>query len=180
LLGSFFANGNFYKSGYYLTDGIYPEYTTFVKTFTDPIDEKRQFFKRKQESARKSIERAFGVLKKRWHVIRYPTRYWKKETMIDVVYACIILHNMILQDEDKAFCQDFDPNDPTLDPTYWMQQTPIEQRIENGAAVRNREVHNMLKSDLVDHVWANRRRVAQQPEYDPDDNLNEYVSDDDE
>ena len=110
--GSFYANQNFYNMGYYLTDGIYPEYATFVKTFTDPFDEKRQLFKRKQESARKAIERAFGVLKKRWHVIKYPARYWKKETLSDVVYACIILHNMILQDEDKAFVtpQDFKNN----------------------------------------------------------------------
>nr|XP_043618868.1 uncharacterized protein LOC122590756 [Erigeron canadensis] len=62
---SFYANGNFYKCGYYLTEGIYPEYTTFVKSFTDPFDEKRQLFKRKHDSARKAIERAFGVLKKR-------------------------------------------------------------------------------------------------------------------
>jgi hypothetical protein len=162
-----------------LTDDIYPEYTTFVKTFTDPIDEKRQLFKRKQESARKAIERAFGVLKKRWHVISYPARYWKKETMIDVVYACIILHNMILQDEDKAYCQDYNPNDPTLDPAYWNQQTPIEQRIQNGLEVRNREVHNMLKADLVDHIWANRVRVEPLPECHSDDDLNEYVSDED-
>ncbi|XP_021991983.1 uncharacterized protein LOC110888783 [Helianthus annuus] len=61
---AFYASDNYYKRGYYLTDGIYPEYATFVKTFTDPIDLKRKYFKRKQESARKDIERAFGVLRK--------------------------------------------------------------------------------------------------------------------
>nr|XP_043638401.1 protein ALP1-like [Erigeron canadensis] len=112
----FYANNNYYKAGYYLTDGIYPEYSTFVKTFTDPIDEKRKYFKKKQESTRKDIERAFGVLKKRWKVVSFPSRFWDKQRMHDVIYACITLHNMILEDEDKAFCQDFNDEDPTLDP----------------------------------------------------------------
>nr|XP_043617354.1 uncharacterized protein LOC122589167 [Erigeron canadensis] len=62
---SFYANGNFYQRGYYLGDEIYPKYATFIKTFTDPIDEKRKLFKKKKESARKGIERAFSVLKRR-------------------------------------------------------------------------------------------------------------------
>nr|XP_043623538.1 uncharacterized protein LOC122595262 [Erigeron canadensis] len=127
----FYANNNYYKAGYYLTYGIYSEYSTFVKTFTDPIDEKRKYFKKKQESARKDIERAFGVLKKRWKVVSFSSRFWDKQRMHDVIYACIALHNMILEDEDKAFCQDFNDEDPTLDPTYWEQQTSMEQRIAN-------------------------------------------------
>ena len=90
IAASFYANGNNYKAGYYLSDGIYPEYSTFVKSFTDPIDKKRKYFKKKQESARKDIERAFGVLKKRWKVLSFPSRYWDKERKHNVVYACII------------------------------------------------------------------------------------------
>ncbi|XP_022040286.1 uncharacterized protein LOC110942832 [Helianthus annuus] len=61
---SFYANDVEYKYGYYLTDGIYPEWATLVKTLSCPDDENRLYFKKKQESARKDIERAFGVLKK--------------------------------------------------------------------------------------------------------------------
>jgi hypothetical protein len=161
-----------------LSDGIYPEYATFVKTFTDPIDDKRKYFKKKQESARKDIERAFGVLKKRWKCISFPSRFWTKERMHDVIYACIILHNMILQDEDKAYCQDFNVNDPTLDEDYWKQETPMEQRIENSNAVRSRETHNMLLADLVDHLWENQAASANDEEYVPP-TVNSYFSDDD-
>ncbi|KAJ0567004.1 putative harbinger transposase-derived protein [Helianthus annuus] len=62
---SFYANGNYYPHGYYLCDGIYPRYSIVVKTFSDPIDEKRAYFKKVQESSRKDIERCFGVLKQR-------------------------------------------------------------------------------------------------------------------
>ncbi|GJX89092.1 ALP1-like protein isoform X1 [Tanacetum coccineum] len=58
----FVVNGRTYKQGYYLADGIYPTWSTFVKTFSIARDEKTLKFKRVQESARKDIERAFGVL----------------------------------------------------------------------------------------------------------------------
>ncbi|XP_023732546.1 uncharacterized protein LOC111880356 [Lactuca sativa] len=61
----FQANGVAYNRGYYLTDGIYPPLSVFVKSFTCPNDPKRKKFKEAQESARKDVERAFGVLKRR-------------------------------------------------------------------------------------------------------------------
>nr|GEX78555.1 hypothetical protein [Tanacetum cinerariifolium] len=61
----FVVNGRAYKQGYYLADGIYPTWSTFVKTFSIARDEKTLKFKRVQESTRKDIERAFGVLQGR-------------------------------------------------------------------------------------------------------------------
>ncbi|KAI3683838.1 hypothetical protein L1987_84353 [Smallanthus sonchifolius] len=58
---SFIVNDVEYEHGYYLADGIYPGYATFVKAYTSPIGEKRELFKKPQESAQKDIERAFGV-----------------------------------------------------------------------------------------------------------------------
>ncbi|GJR32291.1 RNA-directed DNA polymerase, eukaryota [Tanacetum coccineum] len=58
----FVVNGRTYKKGYYFADGIYPTWSSFVKTFSIARDEKTSRFKRVQESARKDIERAFGVL----------------------------------------------------------------------------------------------------------------------
>ncbi|GJS34371.1 hypothetical protein Tco_0532753 [Tanacetum coccineum] len=57
----FVVNGHTYRKGYYLADGIYPAWSTFVKTFSVARDEKTLKFKRVQEAARKDIERAFGV-----------------------------------------------------------------------------------------------------------------------
>ncbi|GJU61920.1 zinc finger, CCHC-type containing protein [Tanacetum coccineum] len=51
-----------YRNGYYLADGIYPEWASFVKSFTVATDPKHTYFKQRQESARKDVERAFGVL----------------------------------------------------------------------------------------------------------------------
>ena len=48
--------------GYYLVDGIYPEWKIFVKTISHPVSRKDQHFASKQEAQRKDVERAFGVL----------------------------------------------------------------------------------------------------------------------
>ncbi|KAJ9563690.1 hypothetical protein OSB04_008850 [Centaurea solstitialis] len=60
---SFSVNGRQYKHGYYLADGIYPKWTTFVKAYRYPTEPERIAFTERQESARKDIERAFAMLK---------------------------------------------------------------------------------------------------------------------
>eukprot|EP00267_Zea_mays_P032650 XP_008666214.1 uncharacterized protein LOC103644836 [Zea mays] len=61
---SFTVNGHTYNMGYYLADEIYPDWPAFVKTIRNPYDVRTQHFATIQESARKDIERAFGVLQK--------------------------------------------------------------------------------------------------------------------
>jgi hypothetical protein len=147
----FYANNNYYEHGYYLADGIYPEYSMLVKTFSQTTDERRQYFKRTHESARKDVERCFGVLQQRWHFVRNPCRVWEKERIRMVMYACIIMHNMILEDEGKAIC-----------PNYFAEedvpgtQATQEERFQNSAMLRSKEIHNALKADLVEEAWSIR------------------------
>ncbi|GJY96738.1 ALP1-like protein isoform X1 [Tanacetum coccineum] len=63
----FMANSVTYRSGYYLVDGVYPELARLVKTILEPSndDYERILYNQKHESARKYVERAFGVLKKK-------------------------------------------------------------------------------------------------------------------
>ncbi|KAK9060674.1 hypothetical protein SSX86_021380 [Deinandra increscens subsp. villosa] len=60
---SFELRGVTYKRGYYLADGIYPDYSTIVKGFTAPIGERRKIFTDAQTAARKDVERTFARLK---------------------------------------------------------------------------------------------------------------------
>ncbi|XP_042410171.1 uncharacterized protein LOC121999575 [Zingiber officinale] len=46
-------NGHDYTMGYYLVDGIYPSWSTFVKTIPTPQGRKRKLFASAEESARK-------------------------------------------------------------------------------------------------------------------------------
>ncbi|GKC60652.1 ALP1-like protein [Tanacetum coccineum] len=59
------ANDVTYPSGYYLCDGIYPEWVTFFKSVSNLAEDdyKRLRYKRKHEAERKDVEWTFGVVK---------------------------------------------------------------------------------------------------------------------
>ncbi|XP_057790794.1 protein ALP1-like [Salvia miltiorrhiza] len=99
------VNNAYCTSGYYLADGIYPNWPVFVKSPTHPTDLKGKRFKVMQEAAHKDIERAFGVLQARWTIVEGPSRLWCKEEMSDIMFTCIILHNMIIEDEGEHATQ---------------------------------------------------------------------------
>ena len=50
------------------------------------------------------MERAFGVLKKKWKMLKVSARGFFKSDLKDIVYTCIILHNMIIKDDQRPIC----------------------------------------------------------------------------
>ncbi|XP_028081990.1 uncharacterized protein LOC114283388 [Camellia sinensis] len=92
-------NNHAYTMGYYLADGIYPCWATIVKTIFQPQGTKRQLFVRMQEACRKDVKRAFGVLQARFNIVSVPARGWSDEDLYYIMKTCIILHNMIIEDE---------------------------------------------------------------------------------
>ncbi|GKB30810.1 ALP1-like protein [Tanacetum coccineum] len=113
----FVANNVPYKRGYYLTDGIYPQWSVLIKSIKNPgtNDHKRILYKTKHEAARKDLERAFGVLNQKWKIIKYPARGLTQSRLSDIMYTCIILHNMIIHDNCNAISPDFFPEEQHRD-----------------------------------------------------------------
>ena len=105
---SYIVNGRENNRAYYLTDGIYPSWATFVKSITFPTLQKHKLFAQHQESVRKDVERAFGVLQARFAFIRHPCLVWDKDNMGRTMIACIILHNMIVEDERDTYLHYYD------------------------------------------------------------------------
>jgi hypothetical protein len=66
----YMVNGNQHNIGYYLADGIYPEWVVFVKSIRMPITDKDKLYAEHQEGARKDIKRAFGVLRRRFSILK--------------------------------------------------------------------------------------------------------------
>ena len=101
-------NSNDSTMGCYLADGIYPSWATFVKTIPEPQGNKKKYFAKAQEACRKDVERAFGVLQSRFAIVRGPARLWDEESLQNIMMACIIMHNMIVEDErDEEYGFDY-------------------------------------------------------------------------
>ncbi|XP_058758410.1 uncharacterized protein LOC131631656 [Vicia villosa] len=135
-------NGSPYNMGYYLTDG-----------------EKRKLFAQHQESARKDVERAFGVLQSRFAIIRGSARAWHMETLKHTIYACIILHKMIVEDERHTYEGDFDysydnaGNNNSTTEKFNGPHPNLATRLRRRENLHEKQVHRQLQGDLVEHIW---------------------------
>ncbi|XP_042957931.1 uncharacterized protein LOC122293424 [Carya illinoinensis] len=149
-------NGNDYTMGYYLADGIYPKWRTFVKTIPSPRGNKKKNFVKAQESARKDVERAFGVLQQRFAIIRGPSRMFKVKELTNIMKTCVILHNMIIEDErDDCEClnieyDQLDDNLPELSRNHTTELTDFIQRHHD---IRDTSAHHQLQENLIEHQW---------------------------
>jgi hypothetical protein len=156
----YFVNGNKYTMGYYLADGIYPTWATFVKSFRNPQGNKKVHFTQAQEAARKDVERTFGVLQSQFAMVRGPCRLWDKETIWYVMTAAVILHNMIIENERGAEEEDFDydqdgPSE-VLRPEDYRRRDPfvLNDFLRIHREIEDRTIHEQLRDDLIEHMWA--------------------------
>ncbi|GJU84466.1 ALP1-like protein [Tanacetum coccineum] len=148
----FEVNGVTFEKGYYLADGIYPQWAAFVKSFTVARDERYAVFKRRQESARKDVERAFGVFQGRWHIIAQLARAWTVNKLRRIMYICIILHNMILKNQKFALS---DIGDTYICPRANLSRTWIERceaQRKQAKEPRDKQTHAKLQRNLIEHV----------------------------
>jgi hypothetical protein len=77
---------------YFLVDGIYPKWATFVKPLSAPSTTAEMKFTKAQEAARKDVERLFGVVKGRFKIIRSGNRieFHSKQFLMDIVTVSLI------------------------------------------------------------------------------------------
>ncbi|XP_073359770.1 uncharacterized protein [Aegilops tauschii subsp. strangulata] len=151
---NFEVNVHHYNEGYYLADGIYPQWSTLVKTIPNPQGEKRQRFAQMQESARKDVERALGVLQSRCANVRNPALTWSTKKLWEVMTACVIMHNMIVDDErdDSIYDQGFDFQGENVESEHAPPAT-FEQFVKFHRELRDWHTHVQLQDDLVEHMW---------------------------
>lgn len=171
---TFTVNGNTYDVPYWLGDGIYPRLTSFVKAYAKPKTPIDRNFTAWQEATRKDIERAFGVLQGRFGILKNPARHWSKRLLDDIVRCCVILHNMIIEDEYKepAIFQDLDFDDfdgEIVSSTFRIKvedgiQDPrastFAQVLKKVEAIHCSELHFRLRDDLKSHLFEHHEHLA--------------------
>jgi Plant transposon protein len=80
-----------------MVDGIYPELARFVKTIAVPLSKQHKLYSKWQESCRKAVERAFGVLVRKFQILARPMEQFFEEDIRNTLETCIILHNMMVE-----------------------------------------------------------------------------------
>eukprot|EP00294_Goniomonas_avonlea_P008603 CAMPEP_0114549320 /NCGR_PEP_ID=MMETSP0114-20121206/5464_1 /TAXON_ID=31324 /ORGANISM="Goniomonas sp, Strain m" /LENGTH=437 /DNA_ID=CAMNT_0001733993 /DNA_START=24 /DNA_END=1337 /DNA_ORIENTATION=+ len=152
-------NGNVYNRGYYLVDGIYPTWGVFVKPVSAPRDANECTFTKFHEAVRKDVERAFGVLQARWHIIAQPCRFWQQDDLQLVMMTCVVLHNMIVEDEHPLQLNqlDFDPPESRFSIRAAISHAPaaavtMESMMDELEQIQSSAIHHALTHDLIIHV----------------------------
>ena len=134
----------------------------FYRIYSNSQGPKAVFFAQHQEAVRKDVERAFGVLQARFAIVKNPALSWDKVKIGKIMRACIIFHNMIVEDKQDEYTQydvsDFqqreDSKSSHVDFTYSIYiPTNIANQMGVGTRIRDRQAHQQLKGDFVEHIW---------------------------
>ncbi|XP_004298374.1 PREDICTED: uncharacterized protein LOC101312148 [Fragaria vesca subsp. vesca] len=132
----FQVNNIIHKLGYYLADGIYPRWATFVKTIPSPTRPKEITFAKAQEGYRKDVERCFV----------------EDERPED-------------SDEDLESDEEEDNNMRPRIAEVWDGHTgqdfeevgrdahTFEGFMEQYNEIRNQYDHSNIQEDLIEHLW---------------------------
>ena len=106
-----------------------------------------------QEKVRKDVERCFGVLQACFAIIVAPARLWETDDIAIIMQACIILHNMIVDNErDLHYSNDYETTTAAIN-TNNGASTTFESFAQRFKAIRDADVSIQLKADLIEHLW---------------------------
>lgn len=129
---SFRVNGYVHNRYYLLTNGIYPQWSCFVQTIHEPQDEKRSTLPKKQETTNKKLEMAFRVLQTRWAIIQNPGKQWKIEALDNIIKACIIIYNMVVEDEQHCDLElSYNPSAHNLFFEGWVIENLLKELLKS-------------------------------------------------
>ena len=155
---NFKVNNHTYHMAYYLTDGIYPHWATFIQSIPLPQGPKAVRFAERQEATRKDVERAFGVLQSRFAIVKNPALQWDKEKIGRIMRCCVILYNMIVENERDGYNQidtsEFESGESSRSSQVRRRESlNVHNFLGIRTELRNSDKHNRLKADLIENIW---------------------------
>ena len=108
-----------------------------------------------QESYRKDMERAFGVLQARFAIIRGPARFWSHKDLGYIMKTCIILHNITIEDKhDDSLDDNYDVPEMVHPVQVSRDPNPLfSEFIGRYQMIRSSAAHHRLSNDLIEHLW---------------------------
>ena len=93
------------------------------------------------------------MLQARWAVLRGPAYGWNREQLGNIMTACIIMHNMIIEDEKgDATNISFDNIGHQADISTGSTNDH-DRFVRAKHKLRNSDKHHQLQWDLIEHNW---------------------------
>uniref|UniRef100_A0A0D3BLW2 DDE Tnp4 domain-containing protein n=1 Tax=Brassica oleracea var. oleracea TaxID=109376 RepID=A0A0D3BLW2_BRAOL len=119
----------------------YTQSSSYVGLLYSQQGQKNSLFAQTQEAVRKDVEHVFGVLQARFAVV--PSHLWYKDKIANIMRACIILHNMIVEDERSSsthYKKNILNNDDVEEVMMIQRQRrrPTHKEVEDGWELRRR------------------------------------------
>nr|KAJ0186232.1 hypothetical protein LSAT_V11C900498710 [Lactuca sativa] len=113
------------------------------------------------------------------HIIEYPTRTLDKAKLTTMLTACVILHNMIIQEKGRTICS-YTGNDVLNPPVVIQVGSPTY--FSRVLEIQNHETHHNLRHDLTEHIWGRQLQGGNDDgdEEDEGDDYNENAEGNDE
>ena len=149
-----------YLERYYLVDKGYPNREGFMVPYSRERYHQQEFvrtapknirqgFNRLHSSLRSTIERCFGVLKKRWQILKFMPSY-SVEKQIDIITSCFALHNYILHHKrnDLILLEDLDDED--------LQRWDANERQDDSLPLGTSDV----RDEIATQIWSNKRKYS--------------------
>ncbi|KAL4569105.1 hypothetical protein LXL04_024734 [Taraxacum kok-saghyz] len=111
------------------------------------VGESQEKFKQRQESARKDVERAFGVLKARWHIVKNASRPYHLENLKSIIRS---RHLSLFT------------NSPPPPHTHCMSRgsPPYLNRVLD---IQDTNKHNLLQNDFRTHIFYTQINAVDDP-----------------
>jgi hypothetical protein len=116
------------RGGYMLTDNGFHEEFCFVDPFSNRYGFDYIHWSEWLESIRKDVECTFGILKRRFRILKQRMEFHDRGFIDNIFKVCCILHNMILVSDGNMV-------DEMMSEEYWEQMDPDQEDIEDLAEV---------------------------------------------
>ncbi|CAN1825298.1 Protein ALP1-like [Linum perenne] len=157
-------DGRVLRGSYYLCDAGYANCEGFLTPFrgqryhlkewgrnnrpTTP----EEYYNMKHSSCRNVIERAFGLLKMRWAILR-DTTWFSPYVAGRIVHACCLLHNFI-----KRECGMDDLERAYLQSSFFESASGAEEVEEVSSTMQPTAEWSQFRNEKAQEMWRNRTR----------------------
>lgn len=124
--------------GYLLGDAGYGLQNFCLTPFANPTSVPQKRYNKAHSQTRMSIEKAFGILKRRFPALKHGLRLRKPENNCILTLAAMILHNLCILNDDEIV--DLVEGGFVVDAAQEVEAVEVEN--QNGIAVRDYVVDN--------------------------------------